>query len=75
MVVDDVSLEGKDVGPRRLAQLCGRDDFVNDTVSELNSIRMVYVAGERSSEERRKRSVAADEEAIGFNISFRVYQG
>ena len=75
MEIDDVSLAGRDLGPRRLARLCGREDFVNDTVSELNSIRIVYVGGEAAVGDRGKRSVAEDEGPIGFNISFRVYPG
>ncbi|XP_070178274.1 uncharacterized protein [Littorina saxatilis] len=70
MEIDDVSLSGE---PRRLAKLCGGEDFVNETVSELNSIRITLRTGNTTVGERTKRSISNGEGPFGFNMSLQVY--
>jgi hypothetical protein len=79
--IDDVSLTESYKGiPKRLATLCGdTENVVNETVSELNSVRIMLkfkgnVNDASLAAIRRRRDVTASD-SLGFNISVRVYPG
>ncbi|KAK7462537.1 hypothetical protein BaRGS_00038422 [Batillaria attramentaria] len=69
--IDDVSLGTDDVRAIQLKKLCGGSGQPNDTSSNLNMLRIRFVANSTRTTVRQKRAVVAEDEAsLGFSVYF-----